>query len=148
MVPKYIFLAINAPFLLMLAWFDVTVTKPPLQQGLKLGKCVVYFKPSNPSPGMVLPVYLSQDHQRGCLSSRTTRLSSPASRPCPFSVVGVWCSTGLRFLKGIVMYVYDCGFHFHPAWQPLTRDPQLCKEKRVHTGSLHWRQQRFGVAFP
>lgn len=50
---------------MMLAWFDETVTKPPLQLELKLGEHVVYFKMFNPSPVIVLPVYLSQGTSDG-----------------------------------------------------------------------------------
>lgn len=73
----------------MLAWFDVTVTKPPLQLGLKLGEHVVYFKQFHPSPVIVLPVCLSQGPAIGMPFE--TVLQIPPPLPMALSIQCSWC---------------------------------------------------------
>lgn len=79
----------------MLAWFDVTVTKPPLQLGLKLGEHVVYLKLFHPSPIIVLRVDLSRGPAIGMPLKQYYIFVHPCPWPCPFGVVGVWCFTKL-----------------------------------------------------
>lgn len=75
-------------FLLNLAWFDVTVTKPPLDLGLKLGEHVVYFKLFRPSPIVGLPVYLSRGSARG----RPLKQYYRSLHPCmALSIQCSWC---------------------------------------------------------
>ncbi len=73
----------------MLAGFDVTVTKPPLQLGLKLGEHVVYFKLFHPSPIIVLPVYLSWETSNGYAFETVLQIRPPL--PMALSIQCSWC---------------------------------------------------------
>ncbi len=73
----------------MLAWFDGTVTKPPLQLGLKLGEHVVYHILFHPSPIIVLPVYLSLGTSNGFAFETVLQICPPL--PMALSIHCSWC---------------------------------------------------------
>lgn len=117
--------------------------------GLKLGEHVVLFQ-TVPSLSNKRFASVSEPGTSNglCLLKQYYRSVHRWQWASPFSVVGVWCSTKLRLLKCIVRYIYDCGFHVHSTWQSFTWDPQLCKERRVHSGSFLRCQRSLGLAFP